>query len=117
MRFATFDNLCGAILDGVDLAGVDLDGKDLRGAKFEGAIFNDPVQALGANVSSFPLGSASSVREGSIVFVCVFGEFIVRVSGNDPDDPAFAYYKSYDEAWDEMNQEGYFEKDLVRLLA
>ena len=28
---ATFDNLRGAILDGVDLAGVDLGGKDLSG--------------------------------------------------------------------------------------
>ena len=114
LRAATFDNLRGAILDGVDLAGVDLGGKDLSGAKFEGAIFIDPVQARGANVSSFPAGSMSSVREGSIVLV---GEFIVQVSGNHPQNPTHAYYKSYGKPWDDTKREGYFKKDSVRLLA
>jgi hypothetical protein len=128
LRAATFDNLRGAILDGVDLAGVDLSGKDLSGSNFAGSLFNDPVQARGANVSAFPWGSESSVREGSIVFVgrrrtsfshrsqaMSDGEFIVRVSRNHPQSTAHAYYKSHASDWN--GEEGYFTKDSVRLLA
>ena len=109
---ATFDNLRGAILDGLDLSrrsewcrpwrqgphqrcqpslsnanlsNANLSNANLKETKFNGVLFDDPIVATGAAVASFQFGNQRTVRAGSIVFA---DNFIIRISEDHPAAPA-----------------------------
>ncbi|KAL3904402.1 MAG: hypothetical protein SGPRY_011297, partial [Prymnesium sp.] len=61
LRAATFDDLRGAILDGVDLTGVDLGGKDLSAANLANANLSN-AKLSNANVSNANLSNTNLSR-------------------------------------------------------